>query len=152
MRRPTVEAHLARHTVEPDGCWLWSGSLAGGRYGKFQFEGRTVAAHVAAWAVANGRWPVDGEVVRHTCDRPACINPHHLTIGSHLDNMRDRNDRGRLARGERQGSSKLTVAKVVEIRQRYADGEGCIQLGAAFNVHFSTINRVVNRDTWRHVA
>lgn len=41
---------------------------------------------------------IDGQVVRHTCDNPRCINPSHLLIGTRADNNKDRAERGRSAR------------------------------------------------------
>lgn len=56
--------------------------------------GRVVTrAHVLAWIDANGRLPEAGEVVRHSCDNPPCVNPSHLLIGSKSDNARDAVDR-----------------------------------------------------------
>lgn len=47
----------------------------------------------------------EGEVVRHTCDNPACCNPAHLIRGTVADNVADRVARGRSATGERNGRS-----------------------------------------------
>lgn len=36
-----------------------------------------------------------GQVVRHTCDNPGCVNPLHLQLGTPGDNNRDTSVRGR---------------------------------------------------------
>jgi hypothetical protein len=56
-----------------------------------------------------------GLVVRHTCDNPLCINPDHLLIGTHNDNVQDKVNRGRQAKGTHNGRSKLTEPEVIDI-------------------------------------
>lgn len=54
---------------------------------------------------------IKGLLVRHRCDNTRCINPDHLVLGTHADNMRDMADR------RRQGMLKLTLEQVDEIRR-----------------------------------
>jgi DNA-binding XRE family transcriptional regulator len=91
-------------------------------------------------------------MVLHHCDNRLCINVDHLYLGTHHDNMRDRDSRGRQARGERNGMAHLTEQQVVEIRRLY-DGGGVTQLSLAplFNVTRRTINSIVRRETWRYL-
>ena len=49
--------------------------------------------HRAVYAMVHGAIP-KGLVVRHTCDNTLCVNPKHLIIGTQLDNIRDRVERG----------------------------------------------------------
>lgn len=79
-------------------CLVWRGSTNGRGYGEMTVGGRKVYAHRYSWAQHNGRWPGRDEEVRHRCDNPPCVNPEHLEIGSHADNMRDMSIRGRAKR------------------------------------------------------
>lgn len=65
---------------------------------------------------------IDGMVVRHTCDNPRCINPAHLELGTHQDNMLDMTSRGRSAVGERQHLAKVSDADAQAIYDEYRKG------------------------------
>jgi hypothetical protein len=71
------------------GCWFWNGTLSNG-YGKM---GRQLA-HRLSWEAFNGPIP-DGLFVLHKCDTPPCVNPDHLFLGTHGDNVRDCLAKGR---------------------------------------------------------
>jgi hypothetical protein len=76
----------------PRSCWEWQGGKKAEGYGAavhFGLQG----AHRIAWYYAHGH---PGQMyVLHNCDNPACCNPRHLRLGTHLDNMRDMVERGR---------------------------------------------------------
>lgn len=130
-------------------CWEWQGARSGRGAGLFYFRGRLVPATRAGWEIVYGFPPDASLMLRHACDNPPCVRPSHLDEGTHLDNMRDRNERGRQARGDRNGQSKLTWPDVAAIRELYAAG-GVRQadLAAAFGVSQSTIRDVVGRRLW----
>jgi hypothetical protein len=67
-------------------------------YGTLYAEGRHQGAHRLAWELANGRAIPAGLFICHRCDNPLCVNPDHLFLGTHTDNMRDMIAKGR-ARG-----------------------------------------------------
>lgn len=105
-----------------------------------------VYGHRFFWAVSNGRWPEKGEIVRHTCDNPPCVNPKHLEIGTQVDNMRDRDMRGR------SGVSKLSEQDVLDIRADHATGQANAQdLAERYGVVPGTIRCVIQRKTWKWV-
>jgi hypothetical protein len=100
----------------PDDCWLWTGGLLGGGYGSMSKitpeRKQTIGAHIVSWFLHTGAWPDKGMFVLHSCDRPACVNPRHLWLGTQFDNMQDCARKGRagyithperLARGVRHG-------------------------------------------------
>lgn len=85
----------------PDDCWEWRGARSAEDYGRFRMpvdapghEGKVRGAHRVAFWLHTGWWPEDA-VVRHGCDNPPCVNPAHLTTGTHADNARDKLERGR---------------------------------------------------------
>jgi hypothetical protein len=79
-------------------CWIWRGGT-NGRYGVFGVaRGNQVFAHRFAWTISNGQIP-DGKFVCHRCDVPLCVNPTHLFIGTHEDNMQDMISKGRQRNG-----------------------------------------------------
>lgn len=76
-----------------------------------------VGAHRLSWQAANGEIP-EGLCVLHSCDTRNCVNPLHLFVGTHQDNMDDMARKGRKATqpGELNGNAKLTEAAVLDIQ------------------------------------
>ena len=75
-------------------CIIFQGFKDSAGYGHTTHGGKKLSAHRKAWLIANGDIP-PGMVVCHKCDNPSCINPDHLFIGTHADNARDRDSKGR---------------------------------------------------------
>ena len=94
-RSPTERFNAIGWSTTDRGCWEWNGArLASGGYGSFRAHGRSVRAHRFAYELFVGPIP-DGAMVRHKCDNPPCVNPEHLEIGTHQQNMWDMSDRER---------------------------------------------------------
>ncbi len=72
------------------GCWLWQKAPRNRkvRYGSMWYKGKTHYAHRVSFLVYNGEIKPGTEVM-HSCDRPTCVNPKHLRLGSHAKNMGD---------------------------------------------------------------
>lgn len=80
-----LQSHVA---FEPNtGCWIFAGRWDKDGYGMFHFNGRTIRAHQAAFAIFHGRLP-RGREIDHTCNNRACCNPDHLQAVSRACNCR----------------------------------------------------------------
>lgn len=153
---------------EPDGCWLWALVPSKAGYGMFVCGRKwKMLSHRAAWLLATGEDP-GRSFVCHRCDNPRCVNPNHLFLGTHTDNMRDMIAKGRNRNdirwawkkrrdpavfcGEWIPTSKLTASDVVEIRRRWAAGETQTALGREFGVTQAQISNVVRANHWKHLG
>lgn len=135
----------------PKACWPWTGSRLKSTHGRVYREGRLWVASRVAWELTKGPIP-EGMDVCHTCDFGACCNPSHLFLGTHTDNMQDKEvkRRGNHACGERQSLAKLTTDAVRKIR-KMAGRKPNAAIAKDFGVTEATISKVIRRDTWAHV-
>jgi hypothetical protein len=88
--KPRFEANIRK----TESCWLWTGMLTDGGYGVISDHQKKTRAHRASYALYVGPIP-EGMHVLHRCDNPPCVNPKHLFLGTHIDNMRDMESKGR---------------------------------------------------------
>jgi len=130
---------------EPNtGCWLWTRQThRSGGYGRMTVDGKKRPAHRVSYEVFIGPIP-DGLFVLHRCDQPACVNPDHLFLGTHEDNMRDM-----VRKNRHHGYPRLTKQQVIEIRRAHRDGERGASLARRFGVVHGTITLLIQRHTWR---
>jgi hypothetical protein len=111
-------------------------------------EGKLVGIHRLVYEEHNGSIP-DGMVVRHICDNPPCVNPAHLILGTHIDNVADRVARNRSAIGTRNGRSKLDPDKVRVIREDTVSSTA--DLARKYGVDQATLQRARDGRTWKKV-
>lgn len=143
--------------IELDGeCWIWTAAQRGG-YGQFWPGGdrekiRLVKAH--RWSFehySNSKIP-DGMEVCHSCDRPLCVNPEHLWLGTHFDNLRDSSVKGRQGVNSRakNGRAKLTEKEVQTIRSEATGHFGEVsKLARRYGVGTGTMSKILKNQTWK---
>lgn len=107
----------ANASAQPSGCMEWDGRRCKKGYGEFEvyLDGKKmrIRAHRMAQQFANGDIP-DDLLVLHQCDNPCCVNPEHLFLGTHQDNMADMVAKGRASReggGSRENLRKTQCPK-----------------------------------------
>lgn len=143
--------------VLPDGCWLWIRAIRGDDYPAVGFNGRQEGGHRVSYAVFNNGGVLPNLCVLHKCDRPLCVNPDHLFLGTVQDNMRDCARKGR-KKGEYNANSKLRAADVRHIRYKYRTaGWGRMlaeraRLAKRYGVADVTIQKVVRYELWPHLC
>jgi hypothetical protein len=133
-----------------DDCWNWQRATQTKGYGSVGIGGgKTALAHRVAYEITYGAIP-EGMCVLHSCDNRLCVNPKHLFLGTNEDNVRDMVKKGRQARGEKNGRSKLTVRQVIKIRELYKTGDYSYQeLTELFPVCSVSIRSIVKEEYWK---
>lgn len=145
---------LNKHSMpEPNsGCIIWVGhlnSVNGRPY--LGVNGTAKLAYRVAWELANGEIP-HGIFVCHKCDNGACINVHHLFLGTHKQNMADAVLKKRMAMGSRQRCAKLKEEDVTEIRNLRKTGLSQSKIGKIYGLDQSTVSVLLSGKTWSHVV
>jgi len=84
---------------EPGKCWEWTGYIRKDGYANFWVKNKVFLAHRFSYLIAKGDIPRDMSVC-HSCDNPKCINPDHLWLGTHAENMKDCAKKGRIVNPE----------------------------------------------------
>ena len=153
--KPTLlERIMAKVTVIPDGCWLWTGARAGMRpnhlYGYINIDGRLHRVHRVLWEINRGL-SLGTLHLLHRCDNPLCVNPDHTFPGTHQDNMDDMIAKGRDRHPHGEvNHSRLTEQAVLQILG--ADSQDThASLGRQYHVHPQTIKNIREGKKWAYL-
>lgn len=133
------------------------------KYATCYWQGKYTLKHRKAYCLANGLnlADIEGKVVRHKCDNPRCVNPEHLELGNHSDNMRDCVERGRHVnnlsnfhhtnrkRGEDNPNAKLTSEIVTDMRTKCGAGWKQTEIARLYGVRQTDVSPIVNNKAWR---
>ena len=154
--RKTLQERFDRKWVEnPEtGCWDWTAATDGYGYGQIGLGRKVLKASRVSYELFNGPIP-DGEghhgtCVCHRCDNRKCVNPEHLFLGTHDDNVQDMVEKGRCPKGDGHWNSKFTPGEVELIRaalDRLPYG-GLSFLARWFGVHKATICCIRKGKSW----
>ena len=146
-RKQVWQDLLASVTIN-QGCFIPKKKPMPSGYIQVLYQGTYDYAHRLAYLETVGNLP-DNVVVRHSCHNKNCINPAHLSIGTHADNVNDKVLAKRHGYGEKHYKSKLTEKDVLYIR---AHPELSLQkLADKFDVGRGTIQQAREGKTWKHL-
>lgn len=125
-------------------------------YATKSYKNKTVKYHRLVYAQHNNVTleSIKGTVVRHTCDNSRCINPKHLILGTVEDNIRDRQDRNRQAKGTTHACASFTDEQVLDIRKVHTKRcpvNGTKALASKYGVSERSIQSIISRQTWKHI-
>lgn len=129
--------------IEIDGeCWMWKGPKHTKGYGRLRIgskkTGKWARVHRLMFEECVG--PIgEGLMVCHRCDRPGCVNPAHLFLGTQTDNMADKVLKGR-------ASKKIRREYAEDIRAQFRDLTA--RLAAKYGVGEPTIRLIASGKAW----
>lgn len=125
-------------------CKPWDRPLRPDGRGEIRVKGKLWLAHRWAYHTYLGPIP-EGMVVMHRCDNPSCVNPQHLCLGTHADNVADKLRKGRQPAAGDNGMAKLTTREMVEVRDLSLCGLFTLQqIGNVYGVNRSCVCRIRN--------
>jgi hypothetical protein len=144
----------------PDACHPWTACTDSDGYGQLKkaIWGESKASR---WALRRklGREIGPGLQAIHSCDNPPCCNERHLSEGTNLDNVRDRDAKGRghSLVGDGNPKSILRSEQVIALRAEFASvprGERSRWIresAKAAGLKWWSLENVVYGKTWRHL-
>lgn len=139
--------------IDRKGCYIWTGEIHKIGYGLFRpTQNKYQLAHRVSYWLFKGAIPV-GLCVCHKCDVRSCVNPNHLFLGTHKENMQDAVKKGRFKSngGEFNPRATLKDSQVKEIKLLIGKGVKDKELSLHFNTTVSAISHIRHGYAWRKV-
>lgn len=146
MARPnTPDKFHTLYKINPTTkCWEWQLTKHSSGHGVWRWNGKYQTAHRVSLMILGVEL---GDLqVNHHCDNAGCVNPEHLYLGTQQQNMQDRSQRSRTARGTQANKSKLTEQAIREIRNDTTST--LASLGRKYGVTYHSIRKIKQKESW----
>ena len=127
------------YEINNNGCWICVSHCKINDYPRISLDNKLYRLHRLVYEFYHGE--LDNFFCCHKCDNPSCINPNHLFIGTHADNMQDMTKKERFR-------SKLTAMNILYIRKSKLPHP---DLAKKFNVSRATISDIQLGKRWKHL-
>ena len=151
MRTPLSERFCGKVEIgRLNECWEWQAQINTYGYGVVRADNQKAqGAHREAYRLHYGDEIPEGMLIMHSCDNPACVNPLHLSIGTHKDNKADSCQKGRHTFGNSHGNRKLNEDQAKQI---IADPRPKEEIAAEYGVTVRTVYYIKSGKLWRHLS
>lgn len=138
------------NVVDKDKCWIWEGHTYKDGYGQCSYKNKKFRTHRVSYMLHNKF--INKEIlVCHHCDNPKCVNPSHLFVGTHRDNVNDKVAKNRQLKGMNAPMAKLTDFDVFCIRDARSKNVSRVSLVTAFNITYMSISNIERYKSWTHL-
>jgi len=125
-------------TSDPDKCWEWLKAKDRDGYGLVWYNNKWQTAHRVSWIIFHS--PIlNGEWVLHKCNNKSCVNPYHLHLGDHIDNVRDAISSGAYIKYHQR---KLSSSEVYIVKQLLNTRMTLRRIADKFGVSHQTIWKI----------
>lgn len=150
-RKITGRAKPIEYRVLENGCWYCTSHSYRKEDGRLTIaiKGKKDYLYRFVYREFKGDIP-DGLVVRHMCNNPYCLNPNHLEIGTHQDNVNDKVLAGKTTKGEKNPQNKYSLSQVNEAKEHIKKGNLTMkEISDLTGIGYKTLLRINRGELWK---